>query len=113
MARGHWDRLYVVNPNAALPQVLMRVKNGVTNYYIYGAGLLYQITEAGTGTNTLTYHYDYRGSTVALSADNGLVTDRIEYSLYGSTTYRAGTNDAIRGIPVWTTNVFGTTSLEN
>jgi len=85
--------VYVVNPNAALPQVLMRVKNGITNYYIYGAGLLYQITEAATGTNTLTYHYDYRGSTVALSGDNGLVTDRMEYSLYGSTTYRVGTND--------------------
>jgi RHS repeat-associated protein len=84
---------YVVNPNAALPQVLMRIKNGVTNYYIYGAGLLYQVTETATATNTLTYHYDYRGSTVALSGDNGLVTDRIEYSLYGLTTYRAGTND--------------------
>jgi RHS repeat-associated protein len=44
-------------------------------------------------TNTLTYHFDYRGSTIALSADNGLVTDRIEYALYGLTTYRTGTND--------------------
>jgi len=84
---------FVINPNTRLPQVLMRIKNGVTNYYIYGLGLLYQITETTTATNTLTYHYDYRGSTIALSADNGLVTDRIEYSLYGSTTYRAGTND--------------------
>jgi YD repeat-containing protein len=31
--------VYVVNPNAKLPQVLMRIKNGVTNYYIYGVGL--------------------------------------------------------------------------
>jgi RHS repeat-associated protein len=84
---------YVVNPNAKLPQVLMRIKNGVTNYYIYGAGLLYQITEAATGTNTLTYHYDYRGSTIALSKDSGLVSDRIEYSAYGLTTYRTGTSD--------------------
>jgi RHS repeat-associated protein len=84
---------YVINPNAKLPQVLMRIKNGVTNYYIYGSGLLYQITEKATGTNTLTYHYDYRGSTIALSADNGLVTDRIEYSAYGLTTCRAGTSD--------------------
>jgi RHS repeat-associated protein len=84
---------YVINPNANLPQVLMRIKNGVTNYYIYGAGLLYQINEAATGTNTLTYHYDFRGSTIALSGDSGLVTDRIEYSAYGLTTYRAGTND--------------------
>ena len=84
---------YVSNPNASLPQVLMRIKNGVTNYYIYGAGLLYQVTETATKTNTLTYHYDYRGSTIALTDGNGLVTDRIEYSAYGLTTYRAGTND--------------------
>ena len=84
---------YVVNPNAKLPQVLLRIKNGVTNYYVYGSGLLYQVTEAPTGTNTLTYHYDYRGSTIALSGDNGLVTDRMEYSLYATLTYRAGTND--------------------
>ncbi len=84
---------FVVNPNAALPQVLMRIKNGVTNYYVYGAGLLYQVTETATATNTLTYHYDYRGSTIALTDGNGNVTDRIEYSAYGLTTYRAGTND--------------------
>jgi len=84
---------YVVNPNAKLPQVLMRIKNGVTNYFIYGAGLLYQVTETATTTNTLTYHYDYRGSTIALTGDNGLVTDRMEYSLYGTLTYRVGTND--------------------
>jgi len=84
---------YVINPNANLPQVLMRIKNGVTNYYVYGPGLLYQVTETAEGTNTLTYHYDYRGSTIALSTDNGQVTDRMEYSAYASTTYRIGTND--------------------
>jgi RHS repeat-associated protein len=84
---------FVVNPNAKLPQVLMRIKNGVTNYYIYGVGLLYQVTETATVTNTLTYHYDFRGSTVALTDDNGNVTDRIEYSAYGSLTYRIGNTD--------------------
>jgi RHS repeat-associated protein len=84
---------YVVNPNAALSQVLMRVKNGVTNYYIYGAGLLYEITETATATNTLTYHYDYRGSTIALTDGNGNVTDRMEYSAYATLTYRIGTHD--------------------
>ena len=84
---------FIVNPNANLPQVLMRIKNGVTNYYVYGPGLLYQVTETATGTNTLTYHFDYRGSTIALSGNNGVVTDRIEYSLYGLITYRAGTSD--------------------
>ena len=85
--------IFVVNPNVKLPQVLMRIKNGVTNYYIYGAGLLYQITQTATVTNTRSYHYDSRGSTVALTDDNGNVTDRIEYSAYGSTAYRAGNTD--------------------
>jgi RHS repeat-associated protein len=84
---------FVINPNAALSQVLVRVKGGVTNYYVYGLGLLYEVTESATATNTLTYHYDYRGSTVALTDSNGNVTDRMEYSAYATTTYRSGTND--------------------
>jgi RHS repeat-associated protein len=84
---------YIINPNSKLPQVLMRIKNGVTNYYVYGAGLLYQVTETATATNTLTYHYDYRGSTIALTDDNGNVTDRMEYSLYATMTYHAGASD--------------------
>ena len=85
---------FVVNPNAALSQVLVRTKpDGSKTFYVYGVGLLYEITETATSTNTATYHYDYRGSTVALTDGNGIVTDRIEYSPYGLTTYRAGTND--------------------
>jgi RHS repeat-associated protein len=84
---------FVVNPSASLPQVLMRIKNGVTNYYIYGVGLLYQVTETATTTNTLTYHYDYRGSTIALTDGNGNITDRMEYSLYATLTYHIGSSD--------------------
>jgi len=80
---------YVINPNAKLPQVLERIKNDVTTYYIYEAGLLYEVTD----TNALYYHYDYRGSTVALTDDNGPVTGRIEYSLYGLMSYRIGNTD--------------------
>lgn len=87
-----WAR-FVINPSGSLPQVLMRIQSGVTNYYIYGAGLLYQVTETATSTNTLTYHYDYRGSTVALTDASGNLTDRIEYSAYAMTAYRSGTND--------------------
>jgi len=86
---------FVVNPNAALSQVLMRIKGGVTNFYVYGAGLLYDVTVGTNGveTATNTYHFDYRGSTVALTDAGGIVRDRIEYSVYGLVTYRAGTND--------------------
>ncbi len=81
---------FIINPNAALSQVLIRGKNGVTNYYVYGLGLLYEADDAG---NTKTYHYDCRGSTVALTDGSGIVTDRVEYSAYGTTTYRTGTTD--------------------
>ena len=40
-----------------------------------------------------TYHFDSRGSTVALTDDNGNITDRIEYSIYGLITCRAGQTD--------------------
>lgn len=81
---------FIINPNAALSQALIRVKNGVTNYYVYGLGLLYEAYDDGS---TRTYHYDYRGSTVAITDGSGNVTDRIEYSAYGSLTYRSGTTD--------------------
>lgn len=84
---------YVISPNAKLSETLMRIKNGVTTYYVYGIGLLYQVTETPTVTNTLTYHYDCRGSTVALTDDNGNVADHMEYSAYATLTYRSGTND--------------------
>lgn len=83
--------LFVVDPKTS--QVLMRVRNGATNYYIYGLGLMYEVTETATSTTVLTYHYDYRGSAVALTDTNGNVTDRMEYSAYGTMTLHGGTND--------------------
>ena len=87
---------FVVNPNAALSQVLVRTKpDGSKTIYVYGVGLLYEVNETsgGSETGTATYHYDYRGSTVALTDGSGNVTDRIEYSAYGLTAFRTGTTD--------------------
>ncbi len=84
---------FIINPNATLPQVLIRTAGNKTTYYIYGAGLLYEINEGASGESTITYHFDYRGSTTALTDDGGRVTDRIEYSLYGPTTLRTGSSD--------------------
>jgi len=82
---------FIFSPNGS--QVLMRIKSGMTNYYVYGAGLLYEVDETATSTNTATYHFDLRGSTVALTDGSGNITDQIQYSAYGIVTYRAGTND--------------------
>jgi RHS repeat-associated protein len=98
LANSYNNNTFVINPNGS--QLLMRMNlcgactdPFVTNYYIYGAGLLYQIDEGSTTTNTVFYHYDCRGSTIALTDSNGNPTDLIEYSPYGTTTYRYGTNN--------------------
>ena len=91
MTNGSAVTAFVVSPQGS--QLLMRIKGTTTNYYIYGAGLLYEIDETPTTTNTAFYHFDCRGSTVALTDGNGNPTDEIEYSPYAATTYRAGTND--------------------
>jgi RHS repeat-associated protein len=71
---------YVVNSQPALSQVLVRTKgNGEVTYYVYGLGL---IGEASAG-NYFSYHYDRRGSTVALTDESGQVTERFLYSPYG------------------------------
>ena len=84
---------FVVNPNAPPSQVLIRTRPGVTNYYVYGLGLLYEVTETATNSYLRYYHYDYRGSTVALTDHESRVTDWFEYSAYGTLTYRTGNTD--------------------
>ncbi|MGP8201383.1 MAG: RHS repeat domain-containing protein [Limisphaerales bacterium] len=83
--------VYVIDPKSS--QVLMRIRAGITNYYVYGNGLLYESDETATSIKTAFYHYDCRGSTVTITDSNGNPTDVVQYSPYGTTTYRAGTND--------------------
>jgi RHS repeat-associated protein len=90
MTNGATVTQFIVNPNALMSQTLIRVEGGVTNYYVYGLGLIYHVDTAG---NSYTYHYDSRGSTVAITSSSGTVTDRVEYSPYGAITYRSGTTD--------------------
>ena len=82
---------FIVDPQHS--EVLMRISNGTTNYYIYGKGLVYEIDETATTTTTAFYHFDSRGSTIALTDASGNPTDEIEYSPYGTITYRSGTNN--------------------
>ena len=73
---------YVINPNAALSQVLMETDaNGnPLAYYVYGLGLLGREDASGAYQS---YHYDRRGSTVAMTALDGTITDTYEYGPYG------------------------------
>jgi YD repeat-containing protein len=94
---GGLTNRYAINPQAGLSQVLVRMKqDGSQTLYVYGAGLLYEVDGSG---NAKYYHYDYRGSTVAITDAGGNVTDRVEYSAYGTTAYRLEGNPTARRVP--------------
>ena len=54
-----------------------------TAYYIHGAGLLYRKKPAGGGYNDSYYHYNFQGSTVAMTDEAQNVTHQYVYSPYG------------------------------
>ena len=70
---------FVVNSQPALSQVLVKEENGQKTFYVYGLGLIGQ----EQGGEYLSYHFDLRGSTVALTDEIGIVTERFQYSPYG------------------------------
>ena len=79
-----------VDPQGALPKVLERVKNGVRTRYVYGAGLQYEVNDAGAATY---YHYDQSGNTAALTNQAGAIIERLVYSPYGTIRYRQSNFD--------------------
>ena len=70
---------YVVNSQPALSQVLVKEDNGQKTFYVYGLGLIGQESNG----EYLSYHFDFRGSTVALTSDTAQVIERFQYSPYG------------------------------
>ncbi len=74
------ETTYAINPVPALSQTLVRTKpDGTQTYYVHGLGL---IGEESGGAYQV-YHYDLRGTTVALSNAQGAVTEQFAYSPYG------------------------------
>ncbi len=71
---------YVINPQAVLSQVLVRTApDGTQTFYVYGLGLIGE----ETGGVYQAYHFDLRGSTVALSDATGNVVEQFQYSPFG------------------------------
>ena len=80
---------FVVDPNAELSRVLMATTDGETTYYVYGLGLISE----ETGTTYRLYHYDYRGSTTAMTTLGGAVVDTMFYDAYGNMVKRTGADE--------------------
>jgi RHS repeat-associated protein len=77
-----------------LDQLLVKQNpDGSVTRYIYGLGLIYEETTPNGGGTAFTafYHFNWQGSTVALSNGSGNVTARISYSPYGERTIESGT----------------------
>jgi len=81
-SRGGLDRLLVkTNPDGSITR------------YIHGLGLIYEETSpSGGGTAAPSfYHYNWQGSTMALTDATGTITARLSYSPYGEVTIVSGT----------------------
>ena len=61
--------------------------------YVYGLGL---IGEEKCG-EFKTYHFDFRGSTVAITDESGNITDTFKYDTYGKLISRTGNSFVILG----------------
>ena len=71
-------------------QLLVRTDaNGKSTYYVFGKGLISEESENGYRV----YHYDLRGSTIALTNQSGKVTDHYTYGTYGEMISRTGHSD--------------------
>jgi RHS repeat-associated protein len=71
---------YVVNSQPALSQVLVKTEaDGTQTFYVYGLGLIGQEMNG----EYINYHFDFRGSTVALTNETARMIERFQYSPYG------------------------------
>lgn len=84
---------YTYNTNCKLSQLLCKTTNGITTKYVYGLGL---IGEEKCG-EFKTYHFDFRGSTVAITDECGNITDTFKYDTYGKLISRTGNSFVILG----------------
>jgi RHS repeat-associated protein len=81
---------YVYDTTGSLSRMLESTDStGKTVYYIYGMGLIGSEDNSGNYSN---YHYDYRGSTTAITNSAGSVTDRYTYGTYGDLLSHTGSS---------------------
>lgn len=87
------DTTYTYNTNAKLSMLLMKTTNGMVTKYVYGKGLIGE----EVGSVFKTYHFDCRGSTIAITDASGNITDTFAYDTYGKLLTRTGINTVIFG----------------
>ncbi len=81
---------YVLDLNGSLSQVLAETDDVgiIDTYYVYGPGLISRISP---DNSTSYFHYDSRGSTVALTDAAEAITDKYAYDEFGKLSNSEGT----------------------
>ena len=89
---GDTETEYTYDTTAELSRLLYKVENDSTvTKYIYGISLIGEVSESGAKI----YHFDYRGSTAAITDKDGEITDTFSYDTYGRLENRTGTSAII------------------
>ncbi|MBI5756332.1 MAG: RHS repeat protein, partial [Nitrospirae bacterium] len=80
---------YILDINGSLSNILAETDgNGtITAYYVYGLGLISKVLPDGTA---YYYHFDSRGSTIALTDASQNITDAYAYDPFGNVVNRTG-----------------------
>ena len=91
--RSEADTTYVYDTNVKLNRMLMKTTNGIVTKYVYGLDLIGEEKCACFKT----YHFDSRGSTIAITNENGNITDTFAYDTYGKVTSHVGSSFVIFG----------------
>ena len=87
------DTTYTYDVNCELSRLLSKTTNGNTTKYVYGRGLIGE-----EKCNAFkTYHFDARGSTIALTNEDGNITDTLRYDTYGKLISHIGESFIIFG----------------
>ena len=81
---------YVQDINGSLNNVLAETDaaGAITAYYVYGLGLISKVLPDGTAHY---YHYDSRGSTIAITDAGENITDSYAYDPFGNVVNHLGT----------------------
>ncbi len=98
---------FTVDASSALSKILIRTKNGIPTRYVWGLGLLYEVSGSGTTAKTTTYHHDATGSTIALTDDAAKVIERIGYTPWGQINHRVNVTGTPHDTPFLFTGFFG------
>ena len=87
------DTSFTYDTNGKLSRLLCKTTGSTVTKYVYGRGLIGE----ETGSAFKTYHFDFRGSTVAVTNASGTVTDTFTYDTYGKLLARTGTSAILFG----------------